>query len=263
MVAAPVSAVAERAKALLWPAVDRTRGAGEAHLPGITSPSGLHVFVSAPAGDEDDWQRDFVPLAAPARTGWLGLDHVAIAVPPDRLNEEVSFLRTLFALSPGTAEEFMEPHGRLRSRAFRPESGALRVVLNVEESERPAAGITQVAFGCTDVRAEVRALRSRGVSLMPVPDNYYVDLDARFDLGTELVADLREHSLLYDRIGDGELLHAFTAPAAHRLPRRDPRAPGWLRRLRLGRHPRPAGDAAVGVVTDVVVLDRSVRPQRP
>jgi 4-hydroxyphenylpyruvate dioxygenase len=145
-----------------------------------------------------------------------GLDHVVVAVPPDRLNEEVSFLRTLFALTPGTVEEFMEPHGRLRSRAFRPSAGDLRIVLNVEEvgTGRASTGITQVAFGCSDVRAQVRALRAAGVPLMAVPDNYYVDLDARFDLSPGLLADLREHGLFYDRLGDGELLHAFTAPLA-------------------------------------------------
>jgi 4-hydroxyphenylpyruvate dioxygenase len=215
VVASPVAGVAERAKALLWPAVDRTRGSGEALLPGITSPSGLHVFVSDRAGEEDHWQGDFETLSSPSEGGLLGIDHLVVAVPDLRLNEEVSFLRTLLGLDAGTVEEFMEPHGRLRSRAFRPASGALRVVVNVEESERSAAaGITQVAFASTDVRAAVRALRAAGVPLMPVPDNYYVDLDARFALPPETLADLREHGLLYDRAGHGELLHAFTAPLA-------------------------------------------------
>lgn len=211
VVAAPVTGVAERAKALLWPAVDRTRGSGEALLPGITSPSGLHVLVSDRAGEDDHWQGDFVPSATPPAGDLLGLDHLVVAVPGLRLNEEVSFLRTLLALEAGAVEEFMEPHGRLRSRAFRPASGSLRIVVNVEEPS-PASGITQVAFASADVRASVRALRAAGVPLMPVPDNYYADLDARFDLPPELLADLREHALLYDRAGDGELLHAFTAP---------------------------------------------------
>ena len=86
IVTSPVPAVASRAKRLLWPEVDRTRGAGEAHLPGITSPSGLHVFVSAPAGEEDHWQRDFAPVAPgpAADSAWTGLDHVALAVPAER-----------------------------------------------------------------------------------------------------------------------------------------------------------------------------------
>ncbi|HEV7876148.1 MAG TPA: TIM barrel protein [Nocardioides sp.] len=222
LVAPPVAAVAARAKALLWPAVDRTRGEGEALLPGITSPSGLHVFVSAAPGEDDDWRRDFEPVVdlptPPAgdmeADGLLGIDHVGVAVPPEHFNQEMAFFRTLFDLAPGAVEEFIEPHGRLRSRALRPVAGDLRVVLNVEDVgpghvRRP--GINQVAFACSDVRAQVRALRARGVPLMEVPDNYYVDLDARFGLSRDLLAELREHQLLYDRVGERELLHAYTA----------------------------------------------------
>ena len=219
LTAPPVAAVAARAKALLWPAVDRTRGAGEALLPGLTSPSGLHVFVSAAPGEDDDWKRDFAPVDARPTTGacetpgWVGIDHVGVAVPPEHLNQEMAFFRTLFDLTPGAVEEFIEPHGRLRSRVLRPAAGDLRLVLNVEEvgpGRERRSGINQVAFSCADVAAQVRALRARGVRLMPVPDNYYVDLDARFGLDRALLAELREHQLLYDRVGDGELLHAYT-----------------------------------------------------
>ena len=123
----------------------------------------------------------------------------------------------MLGLHPGAVQEFIEPHGRLRSRAFRPAVGDLRLVLHVEElgpGHAPTPGVTQVAFACTDVRAEVVALRAGGVPLMPVPDNYYADLDARFGLDPELLDDLRDHQLLYDRSGAGELLHAFTMPLA-------------------------------------------------
>ncbi len=107
----------------------------------------------------------------------------------------------------------MEPHGRLRSRALRPRDGDLRVVLNVEETGpdlSPRLGINQVAFRCDDVLSVVRGWRSRGIPMMSVPDNYYVDLEARFALSPDLLTTLREHGLLYDRVGQGELLHAYT-----------------------------------------------------
>ena len=37
-----------------------------------------------------------------------------------------------------------------------------------------------------------------------------VDLDARLDLDPDLLKLLRGHGLLYDRLGEGELLHAYT-----------------------------------------------------
>lgn len=211
--APPVDRVAARAKALLWPAVGTTRGADEAPLPGITSPSGLHVFVSDERGSDGDWQRDFVATGAQPADDLTGIDHVGVAVSPDQLNQEVAFFRTLFGLSPGPVEEFMEPHGRLRSRALRPGRGDLRVVLNVVDTGPGHAqplGVNQVALGCRDVAGVVRSLRARGIELMPVPDNYYVDLDARFGLGEDVIAHLREHQLLYDRVSGGELLHAYT-----------------------------------------------------
>jgi len=221
VVAPPVAALADRAAALRWTAVDRTRGADEALLPGVTLPFGLHLFLSDEPGGADDWQRDFVPLPTPtsasgdAGTGgaWLGLDHVGVAVDAEHVNETMSFFRTVLDLAPGTVEEFIEPHGRLRSRALRPASGDLRVVVNVADRGRSVEaphGVTQLAFAVPDVAAAVARLRDAGVPLMAVPDNYYVDLAARLDLAPELVASLREHGLLYDRIGHGELLHAYT-----------------------------------------------------
>jgi len=212
VVASPVAQVAERAEALLWPGVAVSRTPGDSLLPGITSPAGVPVFVSAPAGEDDDWQRDFAATPGRAADGWVGLDHVGVAVPAGRLNEEVAFLRTLLGLEPAPLEEFIDPHGRVRSRAFRPAKGDLRVVVNVADvadAPRPT-GVVQVAFGCSDLLAEVRRLREAGVPLMAVPDNYYVDLEARFDLDADVVATLRAHGALYDRGPQGELLHAYT-----------------------------------------------------
>ncbi len=210
--ATPVQAVAARAEALLWPAVETTREKDEAPLPGITTPSGLQVFVSGEPASRNDWQGDFEVTEATTAGNIRTIDHIGLAVEADFLNQEVSFFRTLFDLVPGPVEEFMDPHGRLRSRALRPPNGDLRMVLNVADTAQdpPPLGVNQVAFACSDVRAVVRGLREHGVALMPVPDNYYVDLDARFRLERELLADLRTHHLLYDRVRGGELLHAYT-----------------------------------------------------
>ena len=53
--------------------------------------------------------------------------------------------------------------------------------------------------------------RDRGLEFLTVPDNYYDDLVARFDLAPEIVAQLRELGLLYDREAGGEFVHFYTA----------------------------------------------------
>ena len=86
-----------------------------------------------------------------------------------------------------------------------------RIPLNVVPPVLDAAGLPQhIAFGCRDVTALARQARDRGLQLLPVPDNYYDDLAARFDLDPDRVTELRELRLLYDRDEHGEFVHFYT-----------------------------------------------------
>ena len=207
----PVTDIEARAAALHWPGVRKQRSTDEARLPGMTSPTGVDLFVSSSPGGDDFWQHDFEPCesVADGTSTWTGIDHVGTAVDEQHLNAETSFYRTVLGFAPGPVAEFMEPHGRMRSRVLRPAAGDLRVVINVNTGDVPR-GINQVAFACRDVRAEVKRLRSLGVELLEPPANYYADLEARFALDDDVLGDLRDHGLFYDRVGDGELLHAYT-----------------------------------------------------
>jgi 4-hydroxyphenylpyruvate dioxygenase len=49
-----------------------------------------------------------------------------------------------------------------------------------------------------------------GLDFLPVPDNYYGDLQARFGLTDPELQALADLDLLYDRDGDGELVHFYT-----------------------------------------------------
>ena len=52
--------------------------------------------------------------------------------------------------------------------------------------------------------------RARGVAFLEIPDNYYNDLSARYDLSPELVEKMRGLGILYDRHKDGEFFHIYT-----------------------------------------------------
>jgi 4-hydroxyphenylpyruvate dioxygenase len=209
-----VDSVGTRSAALLWPAVRRQRGAGEALLPGLSTPSGTHVFISAPPGEVDHWRDDFIPIPTDDdREGWLGLDHVGISVDADDIDAEVFFYRSLFGLRSGPVTEFMDPQGRVLSQVLRPQTGDLRVVLSVAAAARSVplvTGVVQLAFGCADIFTEVTRLQARGMQLLAIPDNYYDDLEARFDLDPDFIRSLRDHGLMYDKDASGEFLHAYT-----------------------------------------------------
>ena len=85
-----------------------------------------------------------------------------------------------------------------------------------------------------------RAARSRGVRLMPVPDNYYVDLDARFGLPAERPGAAARAPAALRPPGRGRAPACVHRGPRHRLPRRAARATARLRRLRQRQHLRPA-----------------------
>jgi sugar phosphate isomerase/epimerase len=74
-----------------------------------------------------------------------------------------------------------------------------------------------VAFRTTDAIAAAKALRALGAPLLAIPENYYDDLDARFELAPSLLAELRTHSVLYDRDEHGEYLHFCTEMLGSRV----------------------------------------------
>jgi 4-hydroxyphenylpyruvate dioxygenase len=56
----------------------------------------------------------------------------------------------------------------------------------------------------------VQRLKEQGVDLLPIPENYYDDLEVRTDLSADDVERLRVNNVLYDRDGEAEYFQAYT-----------------------------------------------------
>jgi 3-dehydroshikimate dehydratase len=214
---------AQRARALLAPAVPRNTGPGEAELPAVAAPDGTALFFCQTDADAG-WAGDF-GSASGLQTGrplLTAVDHVALSQPFDYFDEAVLFYRSLLGMHDQASEEVASPYGLVRSRAVRSAGGGVRLVLNVPllgggRLAEPAS-YQHVAFSCRDVFAAARAMRSAGIPVLPIPANYYDDLSARFDLATSLAGQLREFGILYDRDPQGaEFFHFYTATIGRRL----------------------------------------------
>ena len=79
------------------------------------------------------------------------------------------------------------------------------------------SGVQHIAFATKDLVATVQRLRKNGVEMLPIPENYYDDLEARTDLSSERLNVLRENGVLYDRDEDGEYLQAYTQSFQNRF----------------------------------------------
>ncbi|MCP2252761.1 4-hydroxyphenylpyruvate dioxygenase [Prauserella aidingensis] len=218
------AASAARAEAFLAPKVPRTRGPAEADLSVVAAPDGTSVFFCRTAAAEDGWMSDFILTGASSHAlGGLGhIDHVALAQPFDYFDEATLFYRSVLGLEPRHDAEFAAPFGLVRSRALTDARGLVRIALHGTVLRRGdwAPGVPDpqhIAFASDDIFASARAMRARGAPLLPIPDNYYDDLEARMELDPDLLAALRECQVLYDRDDDGEFFHFHTEVLGDRV----------------------------------------------
>ncbi len=212
-----------RAEALLAPRWRERLGPGERPIPAVRAPDGTLTYLVAPdPSGRSNWEDDFHLAPQPAEVG-VRFDHIAVALPDGRMETFILFWRALFGLMPEPLVELADPYGLVRSRAMRTADGALRMPLNVSESRETAtgrfvtaaagAGVQHIALAVPDMRAE----RQRAGGFLPIPGNYYDDVEARFGLEPDAVAALRAGRLLYDQDDRGTFRHAYTVRFEERV----------------------------------------------
>lgn len=209
---------AASAEGLKVAALPRVVRPGEADLPAVAAPDGVSVFfVSAERGDLD-WRRDFdfaSPTGAGADAGITTIDHVSVTAPFDRYDESVLFYRSVLGMRTEEVAEYPGPYGLVRSHLLRaPQPSGFGVALDGPLLRRgkwtPGVQTPQhIGFRTDDIVDTLRALPA-DAPILRIPDNYYVDLQARLDLTDEFVDRIRRLNILYDRRADGEYLHAYT-----------------------------------------------------
>jgi 4-hydroxyphenylpyruvate dioxygenase len=207
-----------RAKALQAPPVYRRTYAGEVALEAVRAPDGTEIFLCPSPGDgvEPQWTAEFEHgVGAPGGSGAVQparIDHVNLVQRWQEFDESVLFYTSVLGLDASVAVEVAGPTGLVRSQVMRTADGSIRVPLNVAPPVLESAGLPQhVAFSTNRIVDLAREALDRGLEFLTVPDNYYDDLVARFDLAPETVAQLRELGLLYDREVGGEFVHFYTA----------------------------------------------------
>ncbi|MBV9359373.1 MAG: sugar phosphate isomerase/epimerase and 4-hydroxyphenylpyruvate domain-containing protein [Chloroflexi bacterium] len=211
-----------RSTALLATQFDGRVGPNELTIPAVRSAEGsLLYFIGRAGASSRLFEIDFLPSPPRGQDGGLKrVDHLALALPADRLSASLLFDRAILGLAPQPAVELPDPHGLVRSRALLNENRSVRLTLNVAQGSNTmmarslstfsGAGVHHIAFACDDIFATVRRLRAAGARFLAIPDNYYVDLAARFGLPDELVDQLRGEGILYDQNDLGAYFHVFT-----------------------------------------------------
>ncbi len=199
-------------------------GPGELEIPAVRGLGGsLLYFVgpdNAPAGL---WDVDFDPVSPAAGAGDAGLvrfDHISQSMHYEEMLTWLLFYTSLLDVRKTRVQDVIDPGGVVQSQVVASDDGSLRLVLNASQSRRTLAsrflselfgsGVQHIALATDDIFATAERLRANGVDLLPIPENYYDDLEARTDLSAEEIDRLRDSQILYDRDGAAEYFQVYT-----------------------------------------------------
>jgi len=213
-----------RAEVLLCPPWQEQIGPGERQIPAVRAPDGTLLYLVEPSADGSTiYDADFNMFPGTTPESLLtSVDHIAQALPTGRMDNFVLFYRALFGFMPEQLWEIPDTMGLIQSRAMASAGREIRLPLNISESRETTtgrflttfsgAGVQHIAMTSTDIRKTLDQLAARGASFLPIPGNYYEDLEARWGLDSDRLEMLRTHNILYDRDDAGEFLHAYTDP---------------------------------------------------
>jgi 4-hydroxyphenylpyruvate dioxygenase len=209
----------KRAEALNAHTFYQPVGPRELEIPAIRGVGGSLLYFLEDAGK--NWDTDFVALRSDVVIDRLEtVDHISQSMPYDEMLSWLLFYTGILDLRRLPQMEIADPLGLVQSQALINSNQGLRMILNGSSATRTlsarfineffGSGVQHIAFSCTDIFATVADMRARGADFLKIPDNYYDDIEAKYDLDATTMAALRDNQILYDREGEGEFFQIYT-----------------------------------------------------
>jgi 4-hydroxyphenylpyruvate dioxygenase len=199
-------------------------------IPAMLGVGGSLLYLIEEGTGNEMWEREFEPLPGAARiagAGLLRVDHIAQTMQYEEMLSWLLYYVSLFDLARAPAVQIADPLGLVQSQAIESPEGGVRFTLNGSASHQTlsarflqgfgGAGVQHIALATADIFATAARLKELGLPTLPIPRNYYEDLEARFDLDEKRLARLAELNILYDRDTDGEYFQLYSRAFAKRF----------------------------------------------
>jgi 4-hydroxyphenylpyruvate dioxygenase len=214
-----VSDMMSRADALQATTFRQAVGPNEMTIPAIRSVGGSLLYFLQPASP--NWDTDFVAVDGEPSGGHLShIDHISQSMRFEEMLSWEQFYTGLFDVQRAPQLEIADPLGLVKSQVLQNSDGSLRLVLNASTatqtmssrflSEFFGAGVQHIAFTCDDIFKTVSAMRAAGATFLTIPDNYYDDIDSRFEFEQGQLKAMKDNGILYDRDDAGEFFQIYT-----------------------------------------------------
>jgi 4-hydroxyphenylpyruvate dioxygenase len=223
-------ATLDRARALLDIPHSGAVGPGELDIPAVRGLGGSLLYFVDDKTALARWSEvDFTPTRESAKDiGLIAVDHISQTMQYEEMLTWLLFYTSLFDANKTPSQAVLDPGGVVQSQVI--ESGidaltdqtidGLRLVLNGSQSNRTmsarfvtdffGSGVQHIALTTSNILVTISKLVSNGVKLLPIPENYYDDLEARVDLTPVEIDQLKALNILYDRDATGAFWQAYT-----------------------------------------------------
>ena len=223
-------ATLDRAQSLLAAPFNQAVGEGEIEMPAIRGVGGsLVYFLDDHSELSRIWDVEFEaaqnPGAETSKAKLRTVDHVSYSMQYEEMLTWVLYFTSIFDLGKMPTLDIPDPGGLVQSQVV--QSDALRLILNGSQSPNTqhsqflnaffGSGVQHLAFSSDDIFETVGFCQKNGVEILPIPENYYDDIEARFGLEPQLLDRLRAGNILYDRDDEGEYYQAYTTTFANRF----------------------------------------------
>ncbi len=206
-------------------------GPGELDIPAVRGVGGSLVYFTDPTSElARVWDIDFAQLGGTslrAGAGLTAIDHISQSMHYQEMLTWLLFYKSLLDVDKLPEQDVLDPGGLVKSQVLQSADGAIRLILNASQSaqtlssrflsEAFGSGVQHIAFASSDISVTAKALASNGVALLPIPENYYEDLEAKTDLSGDEIDRLRASNILYERDGDAEYFQLYTQTFANRF----------------------------------------------
>lgn len=217
------------AEKYLCKTIEQSMFPNEMRVPAIRNlDESLIYFIDDHEFPDTIWEAEFdlVPGSA-TDTTVTHIDHIAQLMPSAQLPSWLLFYHSVFGFKPTQPLDIADPAGLIQSQVVESAGQGVRIVLNTSQNQDTLAsrfltehivgGIQHIAFSTDRIFEVAEQFIQQGITLLPIPENYYDDLEARFDLDLDVLGSLKKYNILYDRSEDGEFFQIYTQTIANRF----------------------------------------------
>ncbi|HDM8228755.1 TPA: sugar phosphate isomerase/epimerase and 4-hydroxyphenylpyruvate domain-containing protein [Vibrio campbellii] len=210
----------ELAKRYNSPTIYQARQENELNIPTLKSSSQLLIHLLDENQAEKFYDVDFEPVenAQPTDDNFVRVDHIGQVVAPDTLLSNMFFYKSIFGFVPEESFDLPDINGLITSRTIKSPNEKIKVALNSTSAKRTSAqrflndsngaSINQIAVECKDIFKAAANLSP--IYQLKISNNYYLDIQAQFDLEDELIEKLQRNNILYTEDDTGRFFHFYT-----------------------------------------------------